>query len=97
MRDKLFVVATVVAKEEWRQQLCEALLALVPVAQREPGFVRYDLHESKEHPGTFLFYEIWEDEGSLDLHNNTEGMKAFGERSGAWIESVKLEKYKLLS
>lgn len=97
MKDKLVVVATVVAKEGWRAQLREALLTLVPVARTEPGFVQYDLHESAEHPGTFLFYEIWEDEASLDAHNTTPAMKAFGKRTGGWVESVRLEKFRLIS
>lgn len=97
MKDKLFVVATVVAKEECREQLREALLTLVPIAKTEPGFVQYDLHESVEHPGTFLFYEIWEDEASLDVHNTTPAMKAFGQRTGEWVHSVKLEKFRLIS
>lgn len=97
MNGNLFVVATVVAKEEWSSQLREALLTLVPAAKTEPGYIQYDLHESTEQPGTFLFYEIWEDEASLNTHNTTPAMKAFGERTGPWIASVKLEKFRLIS
>jgi len=97
MKDKLFVVAAVVAKEEWCSQLREALLTLVPIAKTEPGYIQYDLHESTERPGSFLFYEIWEDEASLETHNTTPAMKAFGERTSAWIDSVKLEKFRLIS
>jgi len=97
MKDKLFVVATVVAKEESRSELREALLTLVPIAKTEPGYIQYDLHEAVEQPGTFLFYEIWEDEASLDMHNTTPAMKAFGERTGPWVASVKLEKFRLIS
>ncbi|MGI8399947.1 putative quinol monooxygenase [Agrobacterium deltaense] len=97
MKDKLFVVATIVAKKEWRSQLGDALVTLVPIAKTEPGFVQYDLHESIENPGTFVFYEIWEDESSLETHNNTPSMKAFGEKISEWVDSVKLEKFKLIS
>lgn len=97
MKDKLFVVATIVAKKEWRSQLGDALVTLVPIAKTEPGFVQYDLHESIENPGTFVFYEIWEDETSLETHNNTPSMKALGEKISGWVDSVKLEKFKLIS
>ncbi|MBB2755849.1 UNVERIFIED_ORG: quinol monooxygenase YgiN [Rhizobium aethiopicum] len=97
MKDKLVVVATVTAHEGKHEQLREALLTLIPIAQTEPGFVQYDLHESLERPGEFVFYEIWEDEQSLEVHNNTESMKAFGARAGQWIQSVKLDKYKRIS
>lgn len=97
MSDKLVVVATVTAHEGMHEQLREALLTLVPIAQKEPGFVQYDLHESLEHPSEFVFYEIWEDEQSLEVHNNTEAMKAFGARAGQWIQSVKIDKFKRIS
>jgi quinol monooxygenase YgiN len=97
MTDKVYVVATVVANEGKHQELREALLTLVGLAQTEPGYIQYDLHQSVERPGEFVFYEIWRDEQSLDLHNNTESMKAFGASAGQWIQSAKVEKYKLIS
>lgn len=97
MTDKLVVIATVTANEGKQEQLREALLTLVQIAEKEPGFVQYDLHESLERPGEFVFYEIWEDEQSLEVHNNTESMKAFGARAGQWIQSVKLDKFKRIS
>jgi len=97
MDSKLVVIATIKAKEGFQKELGEALLTLIPIAKSEPGYVQYDLHVSNERSGEFVFYEIWDDEASLDVHNNTPNMKAFGEKAGKWIESVTLEKYKRLS
>nr|WP_014989392.1 MULTISPECIES: putative quinol monooxygenase [Sinorhizobium/Ensifer group]ASP82976.1 antibiotic biosynthesis monooxygenase [Sinorhizobium meliloti]MQV19718.1 antibiotic biosynthesis monooxygenase [Sinorhizobium meliloti]MQV33098.1 antibiotic biosynthesis monooxygenase [Sinorhizobium meliloti]MQW18145.1 antibiotic biosynthesis monooxygenase [Sinorhizobium meliloti]RVE79412.1 antibiotic biosynthesis monooxygenase [Sinorhizobium meliloti] len=97
MKEKLVVIATVVAHPGKEEQLREGLLGLVSFAKTEPGFVQYDLHVSLERPGEFVFYEIWEDEQSLDVHNNTESMKAFGAKAGQWIQSVTLNKYKRIS
>ena len=97
MKEKLVVIATVVAHPGIEEQLREGLLGLVSIAKTEPGFVQYDLHVSLERPGEFVFYEIWEDEQSLDAHNNTESMKAFGAKAGQWIQSVTLNKYKRIS
>jgi quinol monooxygenase YgiN len=97
MKEKLTVVATVVAHPGKENLLREALLALVPTAQKEPGFIQYDLHESIDRPGTFLFYEIWEDEHSLNLHSNTESMKAHSVKASPWVKSVVLEKYRRIS
>lgn len=96
MTDKLVVIATVTAHEGKHELLREALLTLVPIAQKEPGFIQYNLHESLERPGEFVFYEIWEDEQSLEVHNNTESMKAFGARAAQWIQCVKLDKYRCI-
>jgi len=97
MKDGLVVVVKVIAKPGKEAELGEAFKELGPVAQKEPGFIQYDLHESIEKPGQFIFYEIWKDEESLSLHANTDFAKAFGARTGAWIESVSLEKYKRIS
>lgn len=97
MTEKLVVVATIVAHEGKEKDVREALLTLVPAAQREPGFVQYDLHQSKDRIGEFLFYEIWDDERALDVHNNTDAMKAFGAKYGSLFKSVVLEKYTRIS
>lgn len=97
MQEKLVVIATVVAHQGKEDQLRDALLGLVSYAKTEPGFVQYDLHVSNERPGEFVFYEIWDDEQSLDLHNNTDSMKAFGAKAGQWIQSVTLNKFTRIS
>jgi quinol monooxygenase YgiN len=97
MKDGLVVVATVIAHAGKEDVLREALKELVPYAKTEPGFIQYDLHESTEKPGHFVFYEMWESEEALDTHANTEFAKAFGERAGQWIESVSLNKFRKVS
>jgi quinol monooxygenase YgiN len=94
MKEGLVVVATVVARAGKEEVLGEALKELVPYAKTEPGFIQYDLHESTEKPGHFVFYEIWKDEEALNVHSNTEFAKAFGARTGQWIESVSLQKFR---
>lgn len=94
MKDTLVVVATIVAHPGKEDQVRRALLDLIPVTEKEQGFIQYDLHEAIERPGEFVFYEIWADAHSLDLHANTASMKAHGERSAPWIKSVSVVKYR---
>ncbi|KVS24855.1 antibiotic biosynthesis monooxygenase [Burkholderia cepacia] len=96
-KEGLVVVATVVARSGNEDVLREALKELVPYARTEPGFIQYDLHESADTPGQFVFYEIWEDEAALETHSNTEFAKAFGARAGQWIESVSLSKFRKIT
>jgi quinol monooxygenase YgiN len=93
MTEKLVVVATIVAHEGKEEAVRDALSTLVPAAKTEPGYIRYDLHQSNEQPGEFLFYEIWENENALDVHNNTDAMKAFGARNGHLFKSVVVKRY----
>jgi len=93
MENKLYVVAVTFAQSGKEAELRKALLTLVEYAKSEPGFIKYDLHVSEENPGEFLFYEIWEDQKSLDLHGDTPNMKAFGEKYGHLIKSTSMKKY----
>lgn len=97
MKNKLVVVATIIAHEGKENAVRDALQTLVPLAKTEPGFVQYDLHQSNDRPGEFVFYEIWDDEKALDVHNNTDAMKAFGAKNGHLFKSVSLEKYTRIS
>lgn len=94
MKDKLYVVATIVAHPGKEDLVRQALLDLIPVTEKEQGFIRYDLHEAIDRPGEFVFYEIWEDEHTLSLHANTASMKAHGEKSAPWVKSVSVVKYR---
>lgn len=96
MMGKLYVVAVTRSQPGKETELQKALLELVEYAKTEPGFVKYDLHVSEENPGEFLFYEIWDDQKSLDLHSSTDNMKAFGEKYGHLVKSSSLSKYQLL-
>lgn len=97
MTNSVFVVAKVVAKAGHESDLGNALLGLVDIARTEPGFIQYDLHASVDNPAEFVFYEIWENEALLEVHNNTDSMKAFGAKAGSWIEVVEIKKYKKIS
>lgn len=97
MKNELIVIAKVSSQPGFEELLRVGLLELVERAKTEPGFIRYDLHVSKDDPGEFLFYEIWESERDLNVHNNTDSMKLFGKKAESWIKSVTLEKYALIS
>lgn len=97
MKENIVVVANLTAHSGNESQLRDALLALVAIVRKERGCIQYDLHEALETPGQFAFYEIWEDERSLESHNGTEGMKAFGAKARGWIQAISVAKYRLIS
>jgi len=93
VREGLVVVATITAQAGKEDLLREAFKTLIPIAQAEPGFIQYDLHESIDQPGRFVFYEIWRDQAALDQHANTAFAQAFRARTGDWIASASVETY----
>ncbi len=62
------VVATFKAKSGYEQTLKTELLKLIPPTIQEEGCINYDLHESLEEPGLFLFHENWRSREELDQH-----------------------------
>ena len=67
-RDLLTVIAYMRAASGKRDELRQALEALIEPTSQERGFVNYDLHQSLQDPDMFFFYENWESDEALDAH-----------------------------
>ncbi len=65
------LTATVKALSGQEAAVRAVLLELVAPSRREPGCLCYNLHESKEQPGLFIFYEQWTGQAALDAHFQT--------------------------
>lgn len=75
----LTVVAEMTARPGKESDLRAALLACIEPTRAEAGCVQYDLHESTERPGHFVFFENWTSRAALDQHLATphlESLKA---------------------
>lgn len=68
---KLTVVAKVVAKKEYLEEVKAELLRLVAPTRLEAGCIEYTLHQDNDDPAVFIFYENWENEASLADHLNS--------------------------
>lgn len=64
------VIASFRAKEGLAQSLKTELLKVIAPTLQEEGCINYDLHQSLEEPGLFLFYENWRSREDLDRHLN---------------------------
>lgn len=71
----LTVVATVTAKEEFIEDVANALGALIAPTLLEDGCINYDLHKSIENPAVYVFHENWASKAHLDAHLVTEHIK----------------------
>lgn len=71
------VVAEVRAKPGKEQALREVTLALVAQVRAEPNNLLYFLHEDRESPGHFVFYEIFASKADFEAHNATPHVQAW--------------------
>lgn len=67
----LTVIAKLIAKPGKESELRKALQGLVGPTRQEAGCIKYDLHESNEKPGLFIFYETWIGTEALADHFKT--------------------------
>ncbi|MFC4311737.1 putative quinol monooxygenase [Steroidobacter flavus] len=71
------VVAQVRAKPGKERELREITLKLVTQVRAEPNNLVYFLHEDRETPGHFVFYEIFLSQADFEAHNATPHVQSW--------------------
>lgn len=74
------VVADVRAKKGKEDELRAITLTLVAQVRAEPNNLLYFLHEDRESPGHFVFYEIFATQADFEAHNATAHVQAWFKR-----------------
>lgn len=74
------VVAEVRAKPGREQDLRDITLPLISQVRAEPNNLLYFLHEDREAPGHFVFYEIFASQADFEAHNATPHVQAWFKR-----------------
>lgn len=71
-KEKLTIVARILAKGEKREFVKSELLKLIDITRAEEGCINYDLHQDLENPNLFLFYENWKNRELWQIHMNNK-------------------------
>lgn len=82
------VVAEVRAKPGKELELRAVTLPLVAAVRRERHNLLYFLHEDRETPGRFVFYEIFASQADFEAHNATPHVQAWFARLPDLAEGV---------
>lgn len=69
MTDPVQVLAVLTAKPGQETELATLLQGLVAPTRAEQGVLFYDLHQDREDPARFVFFEGWASQAALDAHN----------------------------
>lgn len=73
----LTVIARIKVKPGAEQRFIDAAGPLIEATRAEAGCALYELSQSNETPGHFVFYEKWADQAALDRHMEMPHIKAF--------------------
>jgi quinol monooxygenase YgiN len=81
----LTLIVTLRAKDGQQLLLEAELRALVGPTRKEDGCLQYDLHRGADHPGTFLFHEVWESREHHAAHTRTPHFLRWNARKDALL------------
>lgn len=72
----LVVTAFWKAKPQETEAVADILRRFAPQAQNDPGVEAFLVHQSKDEPSEFFFYEVFADNGAFEAHQKTPHFKA---------------------
>ena len=81
----LTLVVTLRAKDGQHLLLEAELRALVGPTRKEEGCLQYDLHRGADHPGTYLFHEVWQSREHHAAHTRTQHFLRWNARKDALL------------
>ena len=73
----LTVVATLKAKSGSEKKLGDVLKTLVAPTRKEKGCINYDMHQSSDDHGLFVFHENWATRADWEAHMKMPHLTAF--------------------
>lgn len=83
---QLVIFATIRAKEEFIEDVRDALLEIIEPTLAEEGCYEFSMFENQEKSNVFHLFEIFRDSASLDEHYQKPYTKAVFEKYEGWLE-----------
>lgn len=87
---KLTIVGNIHAKPDQIDLVKSELLNLIETTRAEEGCLNYDLHQDKENPAHFLFFENWESCERWQKHMENQHLADFMVATEGAVEAVTL-------
>ena len=92
----LTVVAKVVARKDSVERVAAELLKLLAPTRNEAGCIEYRLHQDRENPAVFIFYENWESEACLAGHMESGHFKNYVSAVAGLLEEKTVHKLSVI-
>ncbi len=95
--ESIYIVVLITAKEGYRQLVLDSLWKLIDPTREEEGNISYDMHEDKNDPNSFVFYEHWRSQEDIDKHLEMPYLKAYAEDTKDKVELWKIMELRKLT
>ncbi|MEG0696845.1 MAG: putative quinol monooxygenase [Algoriella sp.] len=86
----IYITAIVKTKSAYLDEVKLVLENMVIQTRKEEACLQYDLHQGIEDKNQFVFYEIWEDEEGLNIHNKQAHIQEFISLPSAYFQEKPL-------
>lgn len=73
---KISLIAKLTAADGKADELEAALRGVIAAADEEAGLEVYSAHAAHDDPGVYYFFELYQDQGAVDVHGKGDGMRA---------------------
>ncbi len=88
---ELKIVAVIVVKATYQEELEKVFRAVVDETRKEAGNVSYDLHQDCKDPLKYTILEVWKSQAAIDEHNASAHFKAFVDGIDGKVESLTVD------
>lgn len=69
---KLKIIATILIKPEFKEEVLTMLHTVTDATRKEEGNISYVLHEDINNSSKVIILEEWKSQEAIDFHNQTE-------------------------
>lgn len=88
---ELKIIAVIVVKAAFQEEMEKILHTVVDETRREPGNVSYDLHQDCKDPLKYTILEVWKSQVAIDSHNESAHFKAFVKAIEGKVDSLTVD------
>lgn len=89
--NELKIIATIIIKEEYRDELEKVFHTVVDATREEPGCLSYNLHQDTKDSLKYVILEEWKDQVAIDSHNQSPHFLEFAKAIDGKIESLSID------
>ncbi len=89
--NELKIIATILIKDEFRNELMEVFKTVVDATRREPGCISYKLNQDVKDSNKYIILEEWKDQQAIDSHNASDHFQTFAKAIQGKIDNLTID------
>ena len=88
---KLKIIATIIVKPEFKENVLSMLKTVTEATRKEEGNISYVLHEDINNSSKVIILEEWKSQDAIDFHNQTAHFLILKSELGKKADSLAID------